>query len=41
VYIISAVGNVLVVLNRSNEIVHIQKLRKKVHTQPEGIKEAV
>ena len=37
VYIISAVGNVLVVLNRSNEIMHIQKLRKKVHTQPEGI----
>ncbi len=37
IYIISAVGNVMVVLNRSNEIVHIQKLRKKVHAQPEGI----
>ncbi len=37
IYIISAVGNVLVVLNRNNDIVHIQKLRKKVHAQPEGI----
>jgi len=36
-YIISAVGNVLVVLNRANEIVHLQKLKKKIHHQPEGI----
>jgi len=37
IYIVSAVGNVMVVINRNNEIIHIQKLRKKVHTQPEGI----
>jgi len=36
-YITSAVGNVLIVLNRSNEILHLQKLKKKVHQQPEGI----
>jgi len=37
IYITSAVGNVMVVLNRNNEIIHIQKLRKKIHAQPEGI----
>jgi len=37
IYIVSAVGNVLIVLNRKNEIMHLQKLRKKVHQQPEGI----
>lgn len=37
IYILSAVGNVLVVLNRDNEVIHLQKLRKKVHEQPEGI----
>ena len=37
IYIVSAVGNVLIVLNRKNEIRHLQKLRKKIHQQPEGI----
>jgi len=37
IYVVSAVGNVLLVLNRANEIMHLQKLRKKIHAQPEGI----
>ena len=37
IYITSAVGNVLIVLSRDNEIKHLQKLRKKIHEQPEGI----
>lgn len=37
IYITSAVGNVLIVLDRDNQIKHLQKLRKKIHEQPEGI----
>ncbi len=37
IYITSAIGNVLVVLSRNNQIIHLQKLRKKIHEQPEGI----
>jgi len=37
IYITSAVGNVLIVIDRNNHIKHLQKLRKKIHEQPEGI----
>lgn len=36
-YIISAVGNILMVVNRNNEIVHLEKLIPKLYKQPEGI----
>lgn len=36
-YITSSVGKMLLVLDRSGRILHIEKLSKKVHPQPEGI----
>ena len=36
-YILSAVGKLLLVLNRNNEIVHIKQLDPKMYKQPEGI----
>ncbi len=37
IYITSARGNSLLVLNSSGEILHIEHLKKSVHAQPEGI----
>lgn len=37
IYIISSVGKILIVLSKENEILHIVKLDKDVHAQPEGI----
>ena len=36
-YILSSVGKLLLILSPGNEILHIEKLRKEVHGQPEGI----
>lgn len=36
-YILSSAGKMLLVLNRENEVIHIAKLDKAVHAQPEGI----
>ncbi len=36
-YLLSSVGKVLVVIDRAGELVHIQKLKKSNHRQPEGI----
>lgn len=36
-YILSTAGKTLVVVNPQGKILHIQKLKKKDHTQPEGI----
>lgn len=35
--LLSAVGNVLLVLDSMGNVVHVEKLKKKVHAQPEGI----
>ena len=37
IYITSSVGKLLVVLHRDGKIKHMVKLKKKIHTQPEGI----
>jgi len=37
IYIIAAVGNSLLVYNRSGELLKIEKLHKKLYKQPEGI----
>lgn len=36
-YITSSVGKMLLVLNQTGRILHIEKLSKKVHQQPEGL----
>ena len=36
-YILSAAGNVMMVLDHNGAIKHMEKLNKKVHRQPEGI----
>jgi uncharacterized protein YjiK len=36
-YITSSVGKLLIVMNTKGQIVHIEKLSKKVHPQPEGL----
>jgi len=36
-YILSSVGKMLMVLDRSGQILHIEKLKKKIFAQPEGI----
>lgn len=36
-YISSSVGKMLIVLHTSGRIVHIEKLKKKIHPQPEGL----
>lgn len=37
IYILSSVGKLLLILSPQNEILHIEKLKKEVHSQPEGI----
>jgi len=37
IYIISSSGKVLIVLDPSGDIIHIEKLKKSIHAQPEGI----
>lgn len=37
IYVLSAVGNVLIILNPKGQVQHIEKLSKKIHYQPEGI----
>lgn len=37
IYVTSSKGKLLLVLNQSGDILHIQKLKKKIHRQPEGI----
>ncbi len=37
IFILSSVGKMLMVIDHSGKIVHLQKLKKKVHPQPEGI----
>ena len=36
-YVLSSVGKILMVLNRKGQILHIEKLKKSVHEQPEGM----
>lgn len=36
-YLLSAAGNVLLVLDSAGKVVHLEKLKKKIHAQPEGI----
>jgi uncharacterized protein YjiK len=37
VYVVSSSGKVLVILNEAGKVVHIEKLEKEIHTQPEGL----
>ncbi len=37
IFILSSVGKVLMVINSSGQLQHIEKLRKEVHSQPEGL----
>ncbi len=37
-YVLSAIGNVLLVLDTNGKVVQVEKLKKKVHAQPEGIR---
>lgn len=37
IYVIASVGNILVVIDRENDIKHIEMLREKIFRQPEGI----
>lgn len=37
IYVLAAVGNILVVINRESQIKHIELLKEKVFRQPEGI----
>lgn len=36
-YLLSAAGNVLLVLDATGKVVHLEKLKKKIHAQPEGL----
>lgn len=36
-YILSSVGKLLMVINQDGQILHIEKLKKSIHPQPEGI----
>ncbi|MCB0634396.1 MAG: SdiA-regulated domain-containing protein [Saprospiraceae bacterium] len=36
-YLLSSKGKMIIVMNRKNEIVYIQKLQKEEHPQPEGL----
>ena len=36
-YLISSVGKMMMVLSPKGEIIHIEKFKKKIHPQPEGI----
>lgn len=37
IYVIASVGNILVVIDRNNDIKHIELLKEKIFRQPEGI----
>ncbi|MCB0705549.1 MAG: SdiA-regulated domain-containing protein [Saprospiraceae bacterium] len=37
IYLLSSVGKLLLVLNQEGQIVYLEKLKKSVHRQPEGI----
>ncbi len=37
IYITSSKGKMLLVLNRKGEFIHLEKLEKKIHNQPEGL----
>ncbi|RMG78131.1 MAG: hypothetical protein D6714_18575 [Bacteroidetes bacterium] len=37
IYMLSSRGKVLLILNRAGEILHIEKLNKNIHPQPEGL----
>jgi uncharacterized protein YjiK len=37
IYVIASVGNIMVVIDRNSEIKHIELLKEKTFTQPEGI----
>ena len=37
IFIISSVGKILMVLDSEGSILHLEKLKKKIHAQPEGI----
>lgn len=37
IYITSAVGKLMVILNAQGELIHIEKLKKSIHAQPEGL----
>jgi uncharacterized protein YjiK len=37
IYVLASVGKILIVINRENEIKHIELLKEKVFRQPEGI----
>lgn len=37
IYILSSVGKLLMVIDQEGEIVHLEKIKKKVHNQPEGL----
>lgn len=36
-YLLSSKGKMILVMNRNNEVVHIEKLQKEEHPQPEGM----
>ncbi len=36
-YLLSSVGKLLIIVNRTGTILHIEKLEKEIHAQPEGI----
>lgn len=37
VYVLSAVGNFMLILDQPTKVLHIEKLKKKIHFHPEGI----
>lgn len=37
IFVLSSVGKVLMIINQSGQLLHIEKLRKEVHAQPEGL----
>lgn len=37
-HLLSAIGNILLVLDTNGQVVQVEKLKKKIHAQPEGIR---
>lgn len=37
IYVLSSVGKLLLVINKNGEIIHLEKMKKKIHPQPEGL----
>ncbi|MBX2876489.1 MAG: SdiA-regulated domain-containing protein [Saprospiraceae bacterium] len=37
IFVLSSVGKVLMVISQEGKLLHIEKMRKEVHTQPEGL----